>query len=163
MEKTKVMKVNAKNQEGITINGLDNIEEVEAFTYLGAKMCKEGGGVKDLKNRLSKARGSFVRLKTIWNSKSVTRKTKLKLYRTLVVLVLLYGCETWKMNKSDDKEIDVFQNKCIRKILEVRWQDHVSTEELLERAEMEPLSRDVKRRRWKLVTYLERITTVMMQ
>ena len=70
MEKTKVMKVNAKNQEGITINGLDNIEEVEEFTYLGAKMCKEGGGVKDLKNRLSKARGSFVRLKTIWNSKS---------------------------------------------------------------------------------------------
>ena len=75
LEKTKVMKVNAKNQEGITINGLDNTEEVEAFTYLGAKMCKEGGGVNDLKNRLSKARGSFVRLKTIWNSKSVTKKT----------------------------------------------------------------------------------------
>ena len=62
MQKAKVMKVNAKNQEGITINGLDNIEEIEAFTYLGAKMCKEGG-VKDLQNRLSKARGSFVRLK----------------------------------------------------------------------------------------------------
>ena len=61
MEKTKVMNVNAKNQEGITINGLDNIEEVEAITYLGAKMCKEDGVVKDLKNRLSKARGSFVR------------------------------------------------------------------------------------------------------
>ena len=109
MEKTKVMNVNAKIQEVITINGLDNIEEIQAFTYLGAKMCKEGGGVKDLKNRPSKARSSFVRLKTIWNSKSVTRKTKLKIYRTLVVPVLLYGCETWKMNKSDDKEIDVFQ------------------------------------------------------
>ena len=60
------------------------------------------------------------------------------------------------MNKSDDKEIDVFQNKCIRKILEVRWQDHVSTEELLERAEMEPLSRDVKRRRWKLKGHILR-------
>ena len=68
--------------------------------------------------------------------------------------VLLYGCETWKMNKSDDKEIDVFQNKCIRKILEVRWQDHVSTEELLERAEMEPLSRNVKRRRWKMIGHI---------
>ena len=73
---------------------LEGREEVEEFTYLGAKMCKEGGGVKDLKNRLSKARGSFVRLKTIWNSKSVTRKTRLKLYRTLVVPVLLYGCKT---------------------------------------------------------------------
>ena len=45
----------------------------------------------------------------------------------------------WMMNKSDGKESDVFQNK-------VRWQDHVSTEELLERAEMKQLSRDVKRR-----------------
>ena len=60
-------------------------------------------------------------MKTIWSSKSVTRKAKLKLYRTLVVLVLLYGCETWKMNNSDGKEIDVLQNKCLRKILEVRW------------------------------------------
>ena len=65
------------------------------------------------------------------------------LYRTLVVPVLLYGCETWKTN-----------NKCIQKILEVRWQDYVSTEELLEKAEMEPLSRDVKRRRWKLIGHI---------
>ena len=85
-----------------------------------------------------------------WSSKSVTRKTKLKLYRTLVVPVLLYGCETWKMNKSDHKEIAVFHNKCLGKI-EFGWQDHVRKEELLERAEMEPLSRDVKRRRWKLI------------
>ena len=59
------------------------------------------------------------------------------------------------MNKSDEKEIDVLQNKCQRKILEVRWHDHVSTEELLERAEMEPLRRNVKRRRWKLINRLD--------
>ena len=41
MEKTKVMKVNARNQERITINGLHNIEEVEEFTYLGPKICNE--------------------------------------------------------------------------------------------------------------------------
>ena len=60
------------------------------------------------------------------------------------------------MNKSDDKKIEVFINKYLPKILEVRWQDHVSTEELLERAEMEPLSRDVKRRRWKLIGHILR-------
>ena len=45
--------------------GLHNIEEVEEFLYLGAKMCKEGGGVKDLRNRLSKGKGSFVGLKRV--------------------------------------------------------------------------------------------------
>ena len=88
MENTKVMKINAKNQERISINRLDDIEKVDEITYLGAKLCKEGGGMKDQRNRLSKARGSFVRLKTIWSLKSVTKKTKLKLYRTLVAKLM---------------------------------------------------------------------------
>ena len=45
VDKTKVMKINAKNQEGIDING-SNIDEASEFTYLGAKVCKEGGGMK---------------------------------------------------------------------------------------------------------------------
>ena len=155
MDKTKIMKINSKSNVGIKING-SNVEETEEFTYLGAKLCKEGGGMRDLRNRISKARGAFIKLKKIWSSKSITRRTKIKLYKTLVVPVLLYGCETWKMNKGDDKEIDVFQNKCLRKILKVQWKDHVSTEELLKRAEMEPLSQEVMRRRWKMIGHILR-------
>ena len=90
-------------------------------------MCKEGGGMKDLKNRRSKARRAFIRLKNMWRSNSISRKTKLRLYKTLGVPVLLYGCETSNMNKGDDKAIDVFHSKCLRKILRIKWQDHVST------------------------------------
>ena len=46
-------------------------------------------------------------------SNSIFFKTKLRLYKTLVVLVLLYGCRTWKMNKGDVKAIDVFHSKCL--------------------------------------------------
>ena len=40
--KTKILRINAKNQTKITIDG-QNIEEVREFTYLGAKVCQEGG------------------------------------------------------------------------------------------------------------------------
>ena len=59
--------------------------------------------MKDLKkpkrpeNRLLKARSVFVRLKRIWRPKNILRRTKLRLYKTLVVQVLLHGCETWRM------------------------------------------------------------------
>ena len=133
-----------KNQELIMIAG-QGIVEVDEFTYLGATVCKERGGMKHLKNRLSKARSAFVRLNRIWRSKIILRKTiKLRLYKTLVVPVLLYGCETWIMNKGDDRAVEVFYNKFLRRILQIQWQDHVSTEDLLERADMKPMSKEVK-------------------
>ena len=95
-EKTKVMRINAKSQEEITVDGQDINEDIQ---LLGSHNMQGGGGMKDIKSRLSKARGAFVRLKKIWNSKSISRRTKLSLYKTIVVPVLLYGCETWKMNK----------------------------------------------------------------
>ena len=52
----------SNHKERITITGKD-IKDVDEFTYLRATVCKEGGGMKDLKNRLSKARGTFIRLK----------------------------------------------------------------------------------------------------
>ena len=95
--KTKVMRINARNQERIRIDGHD-IEDVDEFTYLGASVCncKEGGGMKDLRNSLSKAKVVFVRLKRIWSSKNIARRTKLRLYKTLEVPVLLYGVKHGK-------------------------------------------------------------------
>ena len=154
-ENTKVMRIKAKSQEKKSVDGQDT-SEVETFNYLGATICKEGGGMKDIKNRPSKARGLFVRLKKIWNAKSISTRTKLRLYKTLVVPVLLYGCETWSMNKGDDKRIDVFYNTYLRRILRIDWKDHVTTQELLEKAGMKPLSKEVKRRRLKMMCHILR-------
>ena len=55
IEKTKTIRINARNQDKTGVNEID-IEEVDEFIYLGAKVCKEEGGMKDLKSRRSKAR-----------------------------------------------------------------------------------------------------------
>ena len=60
------------------------------------------------------------------------------------------------MNKGDDKAVNVFHNRCLRKIFRIRWQDHVSTKELLERASMKPLSVEVMSRRWKMIGHILR-------
>ena len=49
-EKMKAMRFNTRNQDKIVVNEID-IEDIDEFTYLGAKVCREGGGMKDLKNR----------------------------------------------------------------------------------------------------------------
>ena len=44
-----------------------------------------------------------------------------RLYKTLVKPVLMYGCETWKTNEGDAKKIDVFQNRCLRRVMKIKW------------------------------------------
>ena len=57
---------------------------------------------------MSKAKTAFRRLKRIWGSKQYNRKTKIRLFNTLVKPVLLYGSEKWKTNVQDNRKLDSF-------------------------------------------------------
>ena len=124
--------------------------------YLGATLSKEGGGTEDIHNRVVKARGVFLRLKKIWSSSSISRRVKVRLYKTLVKPVLMYGRETWKMNKSDENKIDVFQSRCLRRIIKIYWQERITNKEVLKMAEIKNLSEDVRRWRWKFIGHIMR-------
>ena len=114
----------------VEVNGR-GIEDVDRFLYLGATVSKEGGGTEDIHNRVVKARGVFLRLKKIWSSNSISRRVKVRLYKTLVKPVLMYGCDTWKMNKRDENKIDVFQSRCLRRIFKKNCQERITNKEVL--------------------------------
>ena len=63
------------------VNG-EEVEDVEEFVYLGAIVDKEGGGSKDIGNRLQKARGAFQRLWKVWAARGIGRRTKIRLFKT---------------------------------------------------------------------------------
>ena len=75
----------------------------------------------DIKARLGKARGAFIRLKNIWKSTNISRKTKMRLYKSCVLPVLLYGAECWRMTEKDINKISSFHNCCLRRILKIFW------------------------------------------
>ena len=78
------------------------LKEVDKYNYLGVNVSKQGGGGNDIVNRIRKARVSFMKLKQIRSSNIY----KLRLFNTLVKPVLLYGSETWKINKGDNRKLD---------------------------------------------------------
>ena len=137
----------ASNRESIVVNG-DEVEDVEEFPYLGATMDKEGGGSKDIKNRLQKARSAFQRLGKAWAAREIGRRTKIRLFKTLVRPVLLYGCETWKITKADERRLNSFQCQCLRRILRIRWQQRISNNRVVEMADINNISCEIWRRRW---------------
>jgi hypothetical protein len=58
VKKTKMMRINPSSQEQFTIGTQDRIEVVKEFSYLGATVCKDGGGMKDLNRRLQQQMSS---------------------------------------------------------------------------------------------------------
>ena len=120
----------------ISIDGT-NLNAVEHFTYLGSVISIDVTVSKDLDNRLSKASSSFGRLsKRVWQSHSLRLSTKLQVYRVVVVTTLLYGTETWVLYRKQIRLLERLHQHCLRSILGIKWQDHVSNEEVFERASL---------------------------
>ena len=56
------------------------------------------------------------RLNGIWRCNTISFANKIKLYKSLVISVVLYGCETWTLLADYEKRIQVFETKCMRKL-----------------------------------------------
>ena len=127
--KTKELRVNCLKQEELTI-GETVIDRVDEFQYLGSVITKNGGTDEDIKQRLKKANIAFMQLREIWKSQQLRRQTKLRIFETNVKSVLLYGCQTWKAAKVTNNKLQTFINKCLRRIINIRWPEKIRNEEL---------------------------------
>ena len=118
----------------ITIEG-ESLKNVEDFTYLGSCLSSSGSLDKETSCRISKASSAFGRLWTrVWKERGITKRTKIAVYRAVVITSLLYGCETWTYYRRHVQKLDSFHLRCLRKILEIHWEDRVTNQEVLSRA-----------------------------
>ena len=70
----------------------------------------------------------------MWQSHSLRLSTNLQIYRAVVVTTLLYGAESWVLYRKQIRLLERFHQHCLRCILGIKRQDHVSNEEVLKRA-----------------------------
>ena len=110
---------------------------MEHFTYLDSVISNNAAVSKDLDNGLSKASSSFGRLsKRVWLSQSVRLSTKIEVYRAVAILTLLYDAEIWVVYRKQIRLLERFHQRCLRSILGLKWQDHVSNKEVLKKANL---------------------------
>ena len=108
------------------------LNTVEHFTYLRSVISNNATVAKDVDNRLAKASSSFGRLqKRVWKNHSLRFATKILVYRAAVVTTLLYGSEAWVLYR----KLERFHQRCLGSIMGgIRWQDYMTNNEVLERA-----------------------------
>ena len=114
--------------------GNESVDVVDEFIYLGAKISSECRSDPEILRRLQLARGAFGRLRNVWRSTKILAPTKLRVLNTCVLPVLLYGCETWTLSADTGRRLDAFHRTCLRTILDIRWPQRISNEEVYARA-----------------------------
>ena len=110
--KTKLMKMKNRSQARTTVQGKE-LEEVQHFKYLGSFISADSNIEKEVSTRIGLAAQAFNRLQNIWKSSTLTARTKLKIYRSNVRTVLLYGAETWRTNKKTESRMRGFEGICL--------------------------------------------------
>ena len=145
--KTKVMRINNKNNSPITMDQ-KQLEEVASFTYLGSIIALDGGTDEDVSARIGKARTTFNILNKIWKAKHVSLKTKLQIFNSNVKSTLLYSSETWKITTTILNQLQTFFNRCLRRLLGIYWPNTISNANLWDLTKQDTLETQIRRRKW---------------
>ena len=156
------MTLNHKTNQPLIINN-KHVEEVQDFIYLGSKLTTDGDSGADVESRICKEQGACATLKPIWRSGKISIKTKLNIFKSNVLGVLLYGAESWKVTQAICHKMDVFQRRCLRRILRIFWPTTVSNNDLYRRTGLTPLSSVIKFRRWMWIGHVCRVCRVPSQ
>ena len=147
----------AYHEPCITVKG-QKLHAVEQFTYLGSTLSRTANNDIEVNHRISKASSAFGRLRdNVWERRGITLTTKLKVYRAVVLTTLLYGCETWTPYKRHEKQLNGFHLRCLRNVLNIRWQDRIPDTEVLERAGLQTITTIIRKAQLRWAGHVSRM------
>jgi hypothetical protein len=94
----------------------NSFERVEGFRYLGTTLTSENSIRDEIKGRLKSGNACYHLVKILWSSRLLSKNLKIKIYRTIILPVVLYKCETWSLTLREEHRLRVFENRVLRRI-----------------------------------------------
>ena len=85
----------------------------------------------EIKRHLLLGRKVMTNLDSVFKSRDITLPTKVCLVKAMVFLVVMYGCESWTIQKAERQRIDAFELWCWRRLLSVPWTAGRSNQSIL--------------------------------
>ena len=99
----------------------ETVETVADFIFLGSKITADGDCSHEIKRRLLLGRKVMTNLDSILQSRDFTLPAKVHLVKAMVFPVVMYGCESWTIEKAECRRVDAFELWCWRRLLRVPW------------------------------------------
>ena len=116
---TKYMAVSRDQNAGrIHSMKIDNssFERVEEFKYLGTTLTNQNSIQVEIKSRLKLGNACYYSVQNLLSSRLLSKNLKIKIYRIIILPVVLYGCETWSLTLREERRLKVFENRVLRRV-----------------------------------------------
>lgn len=123
-----------RKQPEITV-GDTHLSSVDHFSDLGSCLsCKADLDV-ETQVRLKSASAAFGSLRDrVFDNRNLYTNTKIKVYKAIILPTLLYGSEAWTTYRRHLKSLERYPQRCLRRILNIKWQDRRTNSSVLEEA-----------------------------
>ena len=112
-------------------NDGETTETVIDFIFGGSKITADGDCSHEIKRRLLLGRKVMTHQGSILKSRDITLSTKVHLVKAMILPVVMYGCESWTVKKTECQRIDAFELWCWRRLLRVPWTARRSNQSIL--------------------------------
>ena len=91
---------------------------MEGLKYLGTTLTNQNSIQEEIKSRLKLGNARYHSVQNLLSSSLLSKNLKIKIYRTIILPVVLYGCETWSLTLREEHRLRVFENRVLRRIFE---------------------------------------------
>ena len=93
-----------------------SVDRVEELKYLGTTLIDQNSIQEEIKSKLKLGNACYHSVQNLLSSRLLSKSLKIKIYRTIILLLVLYGCETWSLTLREERRLRVSENRMLRRV-----------------------------------------------